>query len=559
MISSGRVQSTTGEGSDVADDGARATVELARGTLFNGRYRVLKKIASGGMGALYAVLHMDTGRRRALKTMLPALVRDPDMRSRFRLEATVTATVHSDHVVDVLDSGVDAATGLPFIVMEFLSGEDLLALLQRRGRLEPGEAVELLHQASLALDCTHDAGIVHRDLKPSNLFVARTDTGAARLKILDFGIAKLVAESTLAETTRNLGTPMYMAPEQITGDGSISASADLYALGHIAFELLTGRPFFYDESRGAAGVFSLLFKIASEARSESAVLRARRRGVVLPAAFDAWFAKATAHVPSERFPSAGCLVVELASTLGIELDRATSEPGAPASARKDRAVPRPAIALEGESSGTTLGLEAGDVDEHPGDAAPAMVALSSPVTEVMLSGDFPMPTRVPRSALDGARRRLALGAAALALASLGYLAVSARTPGPDIVQHDATLAASSEAVAAAKSEPVAAARSEPVAAARSEPVAAARSEPVPSAADAPAFTTERRDPEASAPAADAAPRAVVSRAPSHRKPRPRGAASKTVNAAATASPAVAAVSPAAAGAGETIEDALRFR
>src|SRR4051812_166825 len=158
--------------------------ELRAGEVFDDAYRVVRRIKAGGMGAIYEVVHLGTRRRRALKVLLPALVADAAQRERFTREATVTAEVKSEHLVEVFDAGIDAATEMPFLVMELLQGEDLGELLARRGRLEPGEVVDLLGQAARALDKTHAAGVVHRDLKPGNVFVSRRDDGSPWVKLL---------------------------------------------------------------------------------------------------------------------------------------------------------------------------------------------------------------------------------------------------------------------------------------------------------------------------------------------------------------------------------------
>src|SRR4029077_21112745 len=134
----------------------------------------------------------------------------------FHLEGRVTGDIESDHLVRISDAGVDDATGMPFLVMDLLRGEDLGATLKQRGPIPPAEAVTFLSQVALALDKTHAAGIVHRDLKPENLFVTRRDDGPPCVKILDFGIAKVIAQSQATQhTTEAIGTPLYMAPEQI--------------------------------------------------------------------------------------------------------------------------------------------------------------------------------------------------------------------------------------------------------------------------------------------------------------------------------------------------------
>ena len=290
---------------------------LAAGRVFHERYEVVRVLDTGGMGTVYEVVDARTRRRRALKVMLPSLAEDQGMRARFELEARVTADVQTEHIVETFDAGVDAETGAPFLVMELLRGDNLAALLRARGRFSADEVVTFLGQAAHALERTHDAGIVHRDLKPANLFVTQRDDGSPRLKILDFGIAKLVAQSTASfRTTRSVGTPLYMSPEQVRGDAAIDHRSDLHALGHIGFALLVGEAYWEAEARAFDAVYPLLMKIANGC-SEAASVRARARGVTLPPAFDAWFAKATAVDPRDRFDSAGELARELARAVGV--------------------------------------------------------------------------------------------------------------------------------------------------------------------------------------------------------------------------------------------------
>lgn len=293
---------------------------LSPGTRFCERYQVVRCVAAGGMGAVYEVMHQATERRRMMKTMLPGVLADPDMRARFKLEATVTAGIESEHIVEVFDAGIDDSTQLPFLVMEYLRGENLAVSLQRRGKLPKEEVVLLLHQASLALERTHAVGIVHRDLKPENLFVTRRDDGSIRLKILDFGIAKIVSQSANVKTTRSFGTPLYMAPEQVRGDGDIDGRADLYALGQLAFTLLVGHPYWEPEAESSTGVYALLLKVAAGIE-ERASVRAAAFGHVLDAAFDAWFAHAAHPEIARRFESASVLVDELAAVLQVEIPR----------------------------------------------------------------------------------------------------------------------------------------------------------------------------------------------------------------------------------------------
>jgi eukaryotic-like serine/threonine-protein kinase len=287
---------------------------LEKGAIFARRYRIVRLIATGGMGAVYEVVHLGTERRLALKVMHPHVLAGEDARERFKREARISGRVEDDHIVDVFDAGVDEPAGTPFLVMELLAGEDLGERLRRLGRLPPAEVVAWLSQAALALDKTHRARIVHRDLKPRNLFLAEREGGPPRIKVLDFGIAKMVAEGASCGTTQILGTPLYMAPEQLDGDARLTAAADIYALGMVAYTLLVGAPYFEKEAM-ERGVLALAAVIARGAR-EPARARAAASGAALPGAFDAWFARATAPIPQDRFASAIEAVRALAEALG---------------------------------------------------------------------------------------------------------------------------------------------------------------------------------------------------------------------------------------------------
>lgn len=296
------------------------SADLSTGSVFAGRYRVERRIAAGGMGAVYEVLHIETNRRRALKVMHAHYVSSEELRGRFRQEARVAAEIDSEHIVDVFDAGVDESTGMPFLVMELLRGEELGKRLKRLGAFPKEEVVRYLYETSLALDKTHRARIVHRDLKPDNLFLCERENAPPRLKVLDFGIAKIVSDaSTQANATSSLGTPLYMAPEQFMLKGGISAATDIFALGMIAFTLLAGKPYWYEESRAGGGMMAFAMHVATGPQ-ESAVKRARELFAVdLPSGFDAWFFRATAREQSARFASAGEAVAALAAVLGVPL------------------------------------------------------------------------------------------------------------------------------------------------------------------------------------------------------------------------------------------------
>lgn len=292
-------------------------VTLPEGSIFGGRYKVVRCIAAGGMGAVYEVVHVETDSHRALKVMLPHLVESDDMRERFRREARVAAQIKSAYIVDVSDAGIDETTKMPFLVMELLQGEELGKRLRKIGRLGFGEVVGHLWQTALALDKTHRANIVHRDLKPENLFLCEDDDGPPKIKVLDFGIAKIVADGgTKANATRAMGTPLYMAPEQFRSKSKVSPATDIYSLGMMAYTLLVGASYWAEEQATEDNAYAFA-GIVMHGPPDPPTVRASRRGVTLPDAFNEWFGQATSPNPEQRFFKATTAIKGLASALGV--------------------------------------------------------------------------------------------------------------------------------------------------------------------------------------------------------------------------------------------------
>ncbi len=223
---------------------------LAPGELLDGRYRISRLIAEGGMGAVYEAEAVRIGRPVAVKVLHPRFAASPMEVERFRREARTAVQVSSPHVVEMLDFG-QAPTGELFLVMELLRGESLRDRLAREGALPPSQVADLMRQLLRGLAAAHAAGIVHRDLKPDNLWLV-PEEGHERLTILDFGIAKQAGGVPGAATTQAglvVGTPEYLSPEQAVG-GELDHRADLYSAGLIAWVLLTGRhPFPYADTR----------------------------------------------------------------------------------------------------------------------------------------------------------------------------------------------------------------------------------------------------------------------------------------------------------------------
>src|SRR4051812_33714304 len=221
------------------DDGEEA---LPAGTRLGGRFEIVRLIGSGGMGAVYEALHTDLKKRVAIKTLYTSVGRNAEARARFLREGEVASRIRHPHVVDVTDVGTDG--GLAFLVMEYLDGEDLGALITREAPLPLDRPVDLLLPAVAAVAAGHAAGVIHRDLKPQNIFLARGFRGELVPKVLDFGVSKLVTGlpgAALTQTAAVFGTPAYMSPEQALGAKQVDHRCDQYALGLIIYECVTGR------------------------------------------------------------------------------------------------------------------------------------------------------------------------------------------------------------------------------------------------------------------------------------------------------------------------------
>jgi serine/threonine-protein kinase len=271
------------------------------------RYLPVRVIGRGGMGVVYEVVHARTGEHLALKLLLAGGSAPITDLQRFKREARAPAKIKSEHVVHVLDA--DTAPELddaPFLVMELLEGLDL----EQAATLSPPSpalVVEWLRQMAPTLDKAHRIGIIHRDLKPENLFLANQEGRPPMVKILDFGIAKILEDdSTATASGQILGTPRYMAPEQATQNSKISGATDLYALGLVAYRLLAGESYY----RGP--MMSVLAELLHGVPSPPSA-----RHPQLGASFDAWFLQACHREPEHRFASASEQIEALARALGL--------------------------------------------------------------------------------------------------------------------------------------------------------------------------------------------------------------------------------------------------
>jgi serine/threonine protein kinase len=232
-----------------------ARFEPVPGTVVAGKYRIERTLGEGGMGIVVAATHLDLDQRVAIKFLLPEALRSQVAVERFLREARVAAKVRSEYVARVHDVGTVEDGGVPYIVMEYLEGEDLGQMIDSKGPCSVSEACEIVLQACEALAEVHTAGIVHRDLKPSNLFVTRRADGSPAAKLLDFGISKLsigdedgAMDPALTSTATIMGSPSYMSPEQLKSTKEVDARTDVWSLGAVLYEATTGKPAFRGEN-----------------------------------------------------------------------------------------------------------------------------------------------------------------------------------------------------------------------------------------------------------------------------------------------------------------------
>lgn len=401
-----------------------ARASLVPGAQITKAVALLEPLSSGGMGSVWLADHLGLKTRVVVKFMLLGLDANDSARSRFSREAAAAAQVKSPHVVQMLDHGV-SDDGVPFIVMEHLEGHDLGDEIEQHGALDPAKVIAIVIQVAKALSKVHAAGLLHRDIKPDNIFLCAGEEDVF-VKLLDFGVAK---SSSLehgdlsldgeTKTGQIVGTPYYMSPEQVTAQKNIDHRSDLWALGVVAYEALTGQRPYDGPSFGALAV-----KIATGSPPKPSEVNP-----ALPSTVDLWFEKACARDPAERFSSAK----EMADAFRAAFEGIVSIPShtmvpssdltarAVASSSSKTRVP-PKQGPEHESSDeklATIGLAATAIDDSASSNRHATIGRSETGLSLL---------EVSSPASRSSSLLFIGGAIALTLAVAGVLMWSAQTP-----------------------------------------------------------------------------------------------------------------------------------
>jgi serine/threonine-protein kinase len=350
---SARPEGEPGASAPGASEGDRRLTDSNRtwlGKVVDGRYRVLEVIGRGGMGVVYRVEHLRMGKIAAMKVLHRDLAQDPEIVQRFECEAAAVSMLHHPHTVQVFDFG--NAQGALYLIMEYVRGLDLARIIHRDGPIPWPRCAPLLAQICGALQEAHELGIVHRDLKPENVLITRATGGRDYAKVLDFGLAKLDQRGVPArETERNtiVGTPYFMAPEQIRGD-DVDARTDIYSFGALMFELLTGEHLYSGST--ALGVLTKHLTAEPDAPSR------RAPKLAIPPAVDHLCRKALARDPDARWRTAAELAEAIEEIYGETVHDTPGGGTRPGS----RALAGGRLVLEPDEGASDLRLRRSDID-----------------------------------------------------------------------------------------------------------------------------------------------------------------------------------------------------
>ncbi|WP_437681523.1 protein kinase domain-containing protein [Sorangium sp. So ce131] len=495
------------------------------GDVLLGRYRVERVLGHGGMGVVAAVRHLELGELFAIKFLLPQALGEAEAVGRFLREARAAARLKGEHVAKVYDVG-RLDTGSPYMALEYLDGADLKEVVRSAGPLPWEDAVLYLLQAADAIAEAHSLGIVHRDIKPANLFLIRRPNGAPCVKVLDFGISKQMAPDNvdLTRTGSMLGSPLYMSPEQMMRRKDVDPRSDIWSMGVVLYELLTGKVPFPAET---------LTEVVGRVLQEEPLLPSQLRPG-LPLELDHIVARCLQKRPEHRFQH----VEELAAPLRALLGTHGAAASAARASRPDRATypgmtSLPGAVVPARASQPGYGSQ-------PGGGPPVLHAperASVPAVVPSVSAPFPMTgtgasTWSNTGNAPGASRgrKAAAAAAALGVAALaaGAVWLAQRPAAPPEVADAAALPEAPRAEMpagslAAATLPDTPAATPPAATASAEPAATAAAPPTVSAAAPSPPTASAAAPSPPATSAAAAPPpALTSARPSPAAPAPRG-------------------------------------
>jgi serine/threonine-protein kinase len=326
---------------------------VAEGDVLAGKYRVERVLGKGGMGVVVSAMHLTLRKRVALKFLLPSALEKPETIERFLREGRSAVRLKSEHSAKVVDVGT-LESGVPYLVMEYLEGATLGQVVRQKGALPPEDAVDYVLQACEAVAEAHTAGIIHRDLKPDNLFLTTRFDGRPLVKVLDFGIAKAKNDGlSLTRTATVMGSPLYMPPEQLRAARNAEVRSDIWALGVVLFELMTGRVPFTADSYS-----ELCFKVAQDpAPAPTSV----KEG--LPEGVDAVVLRCLEKDPAKRFQNVGDLAAAL-EPLGSA--RATELVRRVATILGTKTAATPGLAVSGAPEKAPAGTSQGNTSAQAG-------------------------------------------------------------------------------------------------------------------------------------------------------------------------------------------------
>jgi Protein kinase domain/Tetratricopeptide repeat len=355
---------------------------LLRGRVLAERYRIEEVIGRGGMGAVYRATDERLGRAVAVK-VITAVAADPEarerVRARFIREARAAARLpHHPNVVPVYDYGTDEATGLDYIVMELLRGEDLATRLQRAGPPPLELALRILQQAGRGVNVGHRMGVIHRDVKPGNIFLVDDgDPDDVQVRVLDFGIAKVMAEedteTALTHDGRAPLSPAYASPEQLRGEAHLTPASDVFALGAVGYQLLTGAKPYTEADRNRMSVGMAV-----------PILSIRARNAAVPADVEAVVGQALSHDPAARFPNGGAFADAVSA--------AERRVAGTAAAAAVPVIVGPVIASDADDDRTALAVEDRTM-VAPRPEVPAGAAVGAPAVPPRTGPAIPPPRR----------------------------------------------------------------------------------------------------------------------------------------------------------------------